>query len=98
MTLGLALRSGPWVAILILIGLLSIQSDRVISWKRTAQGFEAQLKAISTKKNEQKQVTGEKMVETRIIYRDADKKAVAIEQAPTAPDCKTPAEIMGADL
>jgi hypothetical protein len=98
MTLALALRAGPWVAILALFGAVAWQSDRAGDWKRTAQGFEAQLKAISTKKNEQKQVTGERIVETRIIYRDADKKAVAIEQAPTAPGCKTPAEIMGADL
>lgn len=57
-----------------------------------------QLQRISDARNAQKQTTTEKIkVVTRTI-RDADERARVVEKAPPAKDCKTKAEIMGADL
>jgi hypothetical protein len=68
------------------------------AYRSQRDGYKAQLDAISTKKNEQKAVTAERIkVVTRTI-RDADERAKVVETAPPAPGCKTNAQVMGADL
>lgn len=61
-------------------------------------GLTAQLHSISTAKNDQKVVTKEriKVVEKRV--HDADGKATVIEKAPLPGECKTPKEILDADI
>lgn len=98
-----------YTAVIVLLALaLAIQTVRIEGfkvWPISHKGLKAELadsleklRDISNKRDEQNQTTGRNIVETRIIYRDADKIAESIEKAPTAPDCKTPPEIMGADL
>jgi biopolymer transport protein ExbB/TolQ len=58
----------------------------------------AELKRISSKKNEQQIITVEKIKEVEKIRREADKVADGIEAAPLPGQCKTPDAIMGADL
>jgi cob(I)alamin adenosyltransferase len=66
-------------------------NERVIS-------LTAELNRISTVKNEQKVVTQEKIkVVTRTIH-EAEKRAEKVEQAPLPGQCRTPQEILSADL
>lgn len=58
----------------------------------------AELKRISSAKNEQREETGKRIEEADNGIREADRRAREIEDAPTQPDCRTPPEIMGADL
>jgi cob(I)alamin adenosyltransferase len=58
----------------------------------------AELKRISAVKNEQKIITQEKIkVVTRTIH-EAEKRAEKVEQAPLPGQCKTPSEVLQADL
>jgi low affinity Fe/Cu permease len=57
-----------------------------------------ELRAISSKKNEQVERTKETIRESEKQLQIADKIADRIEAAPTAPNCATPETIMGADL
>lgn len=57
-----------------------------------------ELRAITTKKAEQKSKTGRNIKKAETIRDKADGEARKIEQAPPAKDCATPPEIMGADL
>jgi hypothetical protein len=54
----------------------------------------AELKRISTAKNEQKIITVEKIREVEKIRRVAEKEAERIETAPLLGSCKTPKEIL----
>jgi hypothetical protein len=58
----------------------------------------AELKRISTKKNEQAERTGGNIKKAEAQRDKAKVEAEKIEQAPTAPNCETPVEIMGADI
>lgn len=58
----------------------------------------AELKRISTAKNDQAETTGRNIGKAVNHSRQADKVARVIEAAPLLGNCKTPAEIMGADL
>lgn len=59
----------------------------------------AELKRISTAKNEQKVVTVERIKIAERGNRQADEIAKKIEQAPVEPGaCKTPDIIMGSDI
>lgn len=58
----------------------------------------AELKAISTKRNEQKVETGKNIEQAERGNREADKVAERIEKAPLPGNCVTPPEILGADL
>lgn len=83
---------------LMLGGALMLEKRQNGKLTRQVVSLNAQLQSLSTKKDEQGKTTSRTITETKIIYRDADKVAGRIENAPTAPDCKTPGEIMGADL
>lgn len=57
-----------------------------------------ELRAISSKKNEQAKRTEGNIEQAERGNKEADDRARKIEAAPTAPDCKTPEQIMRADL
>jgi hypothetical protein len=96
------------VIVALLVGALIAQTIRIEGfkfWPISHNGLKAQvsdlkdkLREISSTHDEQRQVTKDNIVETRIIYRDANRVAERIEKAPTAPDCKTPDAILSADL
>lgn len=96
----LMLKALPWK----LIGLAALGVALVLMYaalkmeKAQNVKLKAQLERISTAKNEQKQTTGRTIAETRIIYRDAESRAQRVEKAPTVERCKTPQEILSADL
>jgi hypothetical protein len=58
----------------------------------------AELQRISDAKNEQAKRTEGNIDRAERINRDADDRARVIEEAPTAPNCSTPPEIMRADI
>jgi hypothetical protein len=58
----------------------------------------AELKRIGEEKSSQAQRTETGIKQAERGGQEADRKARVIEAAPTAPDCKTPPEIVGADL
>lgn len=58
----------------------------------------AELKRISTAKDEQQIVTRDRIVTVREKEKSAGKVAERIEAAPLPGKCETPREIMGADL
>lgn len=58
----------------------------------------AELKRISTERNEQAARTGKAIERVRIVYRDAERQAERIERAPLPGQCKTPDAVMGAEL
>lgn len=98
---------GGVIFLLILLALAcqTIRIEGFKVWPISHKGLKAELadakdklSKLSSKKDEQKRTTDRTLTETRIIYRDAQKQAERIEKAPTAADCKTPGEIMGADL
>lgn len=97
-----------WIIALVLAVLLAVQTVRIEGFrlwpishtglKDQVSDLRGQLKAATSKRDEQARTTERTITETRVIYRDADKVAERIQKAPTAPECKTPPEIMGADL
>lgn len=58
----------------------------------------AELERISTKKNEQRDTTKGNVKQAETLRDKAEGEAEKIERAPTAKNCETPPEIMGADL
>lgn len=68
-------------------------------WEATARKHAAELKRISSARNEQQIVTRDRIVYVKRAERDAGKVAERIERAPVTPGkCATPREILGADL
>lgn len=57
-----------------------------------------ELRAISNAKNEQAETTRGNIKQAERGNREADRAAREIEEAPVAPDCATPPQVMGADL
>ena len=57
-----------------------------------------ELRAITAEKNEQGKRTESNIEKAEKGQKGAETKARRIETAPTAPDCKTPEIIMGADI
>lgn len=57
-----------------------------------------ELRALSEKRNEQREKTGQNIGQAERIAKDADGVARGIETAPVAPDCRTPSEILHADI
>lgn len=57
-----------------------------------------ELRAISDKRNEQKAETEKRVEQAERGNREADKQAERIERAPLPGSCRTPPEILGADL
>lgn len=90
----------------ILCLLLAVQTVRISSLKNDVERqkianneLRAELKRISTAKNEQKIVTVERIKVAERGNRQADEIAKKIEQAPVEPGaCKTPDIIMGSDI
>jgi hypothetical protein len=95
-------------AFLVILGAFFVQTARIEGfkvWPISVTGLKqeladakAELKRISTAKNEQRETTKETIGKARIIYRDAERQAERIEASPPNGKCETPASIMGADL
>ena len=78
---------------------LGAAENRIERLKIDNNELRAELKRISSAKNEQKVVTVERIKVAEKIVRKADEIAKKIEQAPVEPGaCKTPDVILGADL
>jgi hypothetical protein len=58
----------------------------------------AELKRISTAKNEQKVITRDRIVIADKGRSEAEGRAKVIEVAPLPGNCKTPSEVLGADI
>lgn len=69
-----------------------------VNYSRQRDAYKAQFDAISTRKNEQKIVTRDRIVTVIKTLKGADQRAKAVEAAPLPGECKSPPEIMGADL
>jgi hypothetical protein len=108
-----AQRIGGWLSGLkfwqiVCLGLAlfaGLQTIRVSAEKRHSAKVEAQLQKavaelqrISAKKNEQKVITTERIKVVKDQIRHADERAKIIEQAPLPGQCRTPPEILSADL
>ena len=72
--------------------------DKLENCTRDLNEVRDELRKISSKKNEQRVITVEKIKEVETIRREAAKVADVIEQAPLPGNCATPDAIMGADL
>jgi hypothetical protein len=57
-----------------------------------------QLKAISTARDNQKAVTAKTVEHVKERVKQADDRAKVVEQAPLVGGCKTPKEILNADI
>lgn len=72
--------------------------DRIETLTRDNNELRAEMKAISDAKDRQRAETGRNIERADKGNRDADRVARGIEEAPAAPDCATPPQIMEADL
>lgn len=97
----------PWkligagaVAIVIAVLVMLWKGEQRHSAKLQGQvvKLSSELQRISTKRNEQKEVTTQTIEKVVVEYREAEKRAERIEAAPLPGNCATPREIMGADL
>jgi hypothetical protein len=77
---------------------LGHRSNQLEKERIASNELRAELKRISTAKNEQAKRTEGNIEQAERGNKEADDRARKIEEAPTAPDCKTPPEILGADL
>lgn len=100
-----ALRHWKFAALGLMALLLAVQTVRLSAAHNKIERREidirelrGELERISTKKNEQAKRSGENIKKAETIRGDAEERARKIEAAPTAPNCATPREIMGADL
>lgn len=101
----LALRHWKLLGMGLLALLLAVQTVRLGAERNRADRIQinlnearAELKRISTEKNEQAERTKETI---RIVERDrkeADKVAERIEAAPLPGQCRTPSEVLEAEL
>jgi hypothetical protein len=89
---------GKLVALLGAIALICYQSSQIHKWHERSLALSAKLDAISTKRNEQKRETGERIkVVTRTIH-DAEGRAEKVERAPLPGNCRSPQEVLDADI
>ena len=72
---------------------LGHRSNQLEREKIANNELRAELKRISSKKNEQQIITVEKIKEVEKIRREADKVAEKIEAAPLPGNCRTPDEL-----
>lgn len=80
MTLALALRLGPWLAILALIGALAIQTDRVKDWRQTAEHCSQARKADRTEyEKAQAQSKANNLAHVRKVESEQRAKTDAVE-------------------
>lgn len=89
----------------ILVALLAIQSIRLGHRSNQLERVKinlnearAELKRISTKRNEQAERSGENIKKAETIRDKAESEAEKIEQAPLPGNCASPREILEADL
>jgi biopolymer transport protein ExbB/TolQ len=92
------LRMAPWVAILLLLLALGVVDRRADKWEAQSLKLSAELKRISTEKNEQRTETDENIAEAEKGRKGAETIAKRIEAAPLPGQCATPREILSADL
>lgn len=89
------------LGILCLVLFLLLQGEKLHSAKveKRAAYYRSELQRISTAKDEQAKTTRGTIERTRIVYRDADKRAGEVESAPVTPgQCRTPDAVLQADL
>src|SRR5512139_3593066 len=72
--------------------------DKLEKCERDRNELRAELKRISTVKNEQVERTKETIRYVERIRKEADKVAEKIEQTPLPGNCKTPRAVLEADL
>jgi biopolymer transport protein ExbB/TolQ len=92
------LRMAPWVAILLLLLALGVVDRRADKWEAQSLKLSAELKRISTEKNEQRTETERNIAEAEKGRKGAETIAKRIEAAPLPGQCATPREILSADL
>lgn len=88
------------LGIVALIAVLNARAEKRHSAKLQAQIVKLtdQINKITSAKSEQRTVTKTRIIEATRIVHDADKRAKVIESAPLPGNCKTPPQILGADL
>jgi hypothetical protein len=99
--LGLVQKIVGSIALAVIISLsiaLWAADRRADKWEAQSLKLSAELKRISTQKNEQKVRTERIIVEVEKEREGAERIAKRIEAAPLPGKCETPGEIMGADL
>jgi cell division protein FtsL len=90
---------GTAVALILLLALgWQVEKRRAGKFQGQVISLTAELKRISTAKDEQRPVTQRNIVEAEKGQKRAETVARRIEAAPVSGQCETPAEIMGADL
>lgn len=77
---------------------LGHRSNQLEKERISSNELRAELKAISDAKDKQREETKGYIDKAERGNREADKRAREIEEAPTQPDCKTPPEILRADI
>jgi hypothetical protein len=79
---------------------ISLQAEKRHSARLQTQvtKLSAQLKAISTARDNQKAVTAKTVEHVKERVKQADDRAKVVEQAPLNGKCETPKEILQADL
>lgn len=60
--------------------------------------LQAELDRISSERNQQQIVTRDRIVTVTRTIREKARQAERVETAPVVPGCKTPPQVMGADL
>lgn len=86
------------VALLVMLGVIAWQSSQIHKWHTKADGLAAELQAITDARNTQKTVTRDRIKTVTKIVHDADRVARRIETAKSPGNCKTPQEILDADI
>jgi cell division protein FtsL len=90
---------GTAVALILLLALgWQIEKRRAGKLQGQVISLTAELKRISTKKDEQKPVTQRNIVEAEKGQKRAETVARRIEAAPVSGQCETPEAIMTADI
>lgn len=107
MTAALILAQRYWklaafgiLALLLAVQTVRLGHERNVSERLRIDNNElrGELKAISSKKNEQAERTKVVIREVEKRIKVADKQADRVENAPLPGNCATPAEVMGSDL
>jgi hypothetical protein len=93
-----ALKMSPWLAILLLLGVVSYQGSQIHKWHVQSDKHLATLNSISAAKNQQQVVTRDRIKTVTKTIHDADGKAKVIEAAPLPGNCRSPKEVLDADI
>lgn len=96
--IAILIKAGPYLAILILLGIVTGQSSQIHKWHKQADGLAQTIEQLARDTKVQQAHTNQTIkIVTRTIH-DADERAKVVEQAPPAPNCKTKPEVMNADV